>query len=134
MRVHLTIGDILDLIKYSIPQVGSPRAACRCRRCKRLGFDPWVGKIPWKRKWQPIPVFLPGKSHGQSSLVGYSPWGCKELDMQIREQICTHTTVHSPELLHLRTFYNELSCDKQTILLLKLVHWGFRYLWRRYQA
>ena len=41
-------------------------------------FDPWVGKIPWRRKWQPIPVFLPGKSHGQESLEGYSPWGCKE--------------------------------------------------------
>ena len=38
-------------------------------------FDPWVGKIPWRRKWQPTPVFLPGKSHGQRGLVGYSPWG-----------------------------------------------------------
>ena len=37
-------------------------------------------KIPWRRKWQPTPVFLPGKSHGQRSLVGYSPWGCKESD------------------------------------------------------
>ena len=40
----------------------------------------WVGKIPWRRAWQPIPVFLPGESHGQRSLVGYSPWGHKELD------------------------------------------------------
>ena len=40
-----------------------------------MRFDPWIGKIPWRRKWQPIPVFLPGKSHGQRSLVGYSPWG-----------------------------------------------------------
>ena len=45
-----------------------------------LGFDPWVGKIPWRRKWQPIPVLLPGKSHGWRSLVGYSPWGHKESD------------------------------------------------------
>ena len=43
--------------------------------------DPWVGKIPWRRKWQPIPVFLPEKSHGQRSLAGYSPWGRKESDM-----------------------------------------------------
>ena len=43
-------------------------------------FDPWVRKIPWKRKWQPTPVFLPGKSHGQWSLVGYSQWSCKESD------------------------------------------------------
>ena len=41
---------------------------------------PWVGKIPWRREWQPTPVFLPGESHGQRSLVGYSPWGCKESD------------------------------------------------------
>ena len=43
-------------------------------------FDPWVGKIPWSRAWQPTPVFLPGDSHGQRSLAGYSPWGCKESD------------------------------------------------------
>ena len=46
--------------------------ACQCRRCKRCGFDPWVGKIPWVA-WQPIPVFLPGESHGRRSLVDYSP-------------------------------------------------------------
>ena len=46
----------------------------------RPGFDPWVGKIPWRRAWQPTPVFLPGESHGQRSLVGYSPWGHKESD------------------------------------------------------
>ena len=48
---------------------------------KRLGFDPWVGNIPWRRRtWQPTPVFLPGESHGQRSLAGYSPSGHKELD------------------------------------------------------
>ena len=44
------------------------------------GSDPWVRKIPWRRKWQPAPVILPGKSHGQRSLAGYNPWGRKELD------------------------------------------------------
>ena len=44
------------------------------------GLHPWVRKIPWRRKWEPTPVFLPGESHGQKSLVGYSPWGHKELD------------------------------------------------------
>ena len=48
--------------------------------CGQLGFNPWFGKIPWKRKWQPTPVLLPRKSHGGRSLVGYSPWGCKESD------------------------------------------------------
>ena len=51
-----------------------------CRRFKRPGFNPWIGKIPWRRAWQPTPVFLPGKYYGQR-LEGYSPWGCKELDM-----------------------------------------------------
>ena len=53
---------------------------CQCRRHKRPGFSPWVGKIPWTRAWQPTPVFLPGESHGQRSLAGYSPWGHKESD------------------------------------------------------
>ena len=46
----------------------------------RHRFDPWIGKIPWKREWQPTPVFLPGKPHGQKSLAGHSAWGLKELD------------------------------------------------------
>ena len=46
----------------------------------RLSFDLWVRKIPWRRKWQPTPVLLPGESHGQRSLVGYSPEGHKESD------------------------------------------------------
>ena len=50
-------------------------STCQCRRHR---FNPWVRKIPWKRKRQPTAVFLPGKSHGQRSLVGYSLWGCKE--------------------------------------------------------
>ena len=51
-----------------------------CLQCRRLGFDPGVSKIPWRREWQPSPVFLPGKLHGQRSLAGYSPWGRKESD------------------------------------------------------
>ena len=46
---------------------------CHCSRHKRCRFDPWVRKTPWKRAWQPIPLFLPEKSHGQRGLVGYSP-------------------------------------------------------------
>ena len=53
-------------------------SACQCRR---HWFNPWVGKIPLGRKWQPIPVLLPRKFHEQRNLVGYSPWDCKELDI-----------------------------------------------------
>ena len=52
--------------------LSAKESTCQCRR---HSFDPWVGKIPWRRKWQPPPVFLPGESHGWSSLVGYSPQG-----------------------------------------------------------
>ena len=56
-----------------------------CLQCRRCRLDPWVGKIPWRRKWQPTPVFLPGKSHGQGSLMGNSPWGCK----RVRQDLVT---------------------------------------------
>ena len=65
-------------------------STCQCRRHKRHRFNPWVKKIPWSRKWQPAPVFLPGKFHGWRSLAGYSPWGCKELDTTEH----THTQTH----------------------------------------
>ena len=54
--------------------------ACQRRRHKRQGFHPWVGKIPQGKSWQPTPSFLPGKSHGQRSLAGYSPYGDIELN------------------------------------------------------
>ena len=60
-----------------------------CLQCRRPGFDPWAWKIPWRRKWQPTPVLLPGKSHGWRNLVGYSPWGHKE--SETTEQLHFHS-------------------------------------------
>ena len=60
--------------------LGPGGSACRYRRHNSCGFDPWFGKTPWRRKWQPTPVFLPKKSHGWRSLTDYSPWDHKELD------------------------------------------------------
>ena len=54
-----------------------------------LGSHAWVRKIPWRRAWQPTPVFLPGESHRQRSLVGYSPWGCKGSDITEATNTCT---------------------------------------------
>ena len=51
------------------------------QRHRRQGFDPWVRKIPWRRKWQPTPIFMPEKFHGQSRLAGYRLWGHKASDM-----------------------------------------------------
>ena len=62
-----------------------------CLQCGRPGFDSWVGKIPWRRKWQSTPALLPGKSHGWRSLTGYSPWGRKESDTTERLHFHCHT-------------------------------------------
>ena len=58
-----------------LPQGLSSKESLQCRRHR---FHPWIRKISWRREWQPTPVFLPGKSQGQRSLTGYSPWGGKE--------------------------------------------------------
>ena len=80
---------------YSSP-VGIPcgiagrEPSCQCRSLKGCRLSPWVGKIPWRRAWQPTPVFLPGESHGQRSLAGYSPWGHTESDTTERLSIHAH--------------------------------------------
>ena len=65
-----------------------PTNACRC---ERPGFDPWVGKIPWRRAQQPTAVFLPGESQGQRSLAGCSPQGHTEFDVTERFSVHAHT-------------------------------------------
>ena len=67
------------------------RICLRCRRCKRHSFNPWVGKIPWRRAWQPNLVYLPGESHGQRGLAGYTLWSHKELDIT---EVTEHTSTH----------------------------------------
>ena len=70
-------------------------SACQCRRHHS---DPWTRKIPWRRKWQSTPVFLPGKSYGQRSLASYSPWDCKDSDTA--EQL-NHTHTHTHKKKHI---------------------------------
>ena len=62
-----------------LKQLSSSSSSSWCRKHRRCRFSLWVGTIPWRRKWQPTLVFLPGKSHGQKSLVGCSPGGCKRV-------------------------------------------------------
>ena len=86
--------SFIDLECMGFPGGASGKEpACQCRRQKNFGFDPWVGKISWKRAWQPTPVFLPGESNGQKGLAGYSPWGCTELNAT--EGLGTHQNAHS---------------------------------------
>ena len=86
MTERLTLFSLLYLIYRPHGSLSGKGPACQCRRRRRLGFDPWVGKIPWRRKRQPTPVFLPGEFYGQRSLVGYSPRGHRE----------SGTTEHAP--------------------------------------
>ena len=71
----LQVSSVSLLTEYFYAEGRFPQS--HCRRCTRRGFDLWVGKIPWRRKWQPTLVFLPGESHGQRSPAGYSAWGLK---------------------------------------------------------
>ena len=84
-----------------------------CLQCRRPGFDTWVEKIPWRRKWQPTPVFLPGEFHGQRSLAGYCAWDCRlryvpctpyHLGYQIwklRESTCIYNCIKEENNLNL---------------------------------
>ena len=75
--------------------VSGKESTCQCWNCKSCEFDPWVEKIPWNRKWEPTPMFLPEESHGQRSLAGYGPWGHKESDTT--EHKCTHAACMNQE-------------------------------------
>ena len=86
-------------------------SACQCRR---PGLGPWIRKIPWRRKRQPTPVFLPRKSHGQRSLEGVSPWGCRESDMT--EHTCTLGTYV--------TIWVQKICGKSDSYL-QWLHWSW---------
>ena len=80
-KAHL---ENLPILRSAMPMSGCPRWLTGKEsgsQYRRHGLDPWVRKIPWRKKWQPTPVFLPGESHGQRSLAGYSPWHCKGSDM-----------------------------------------------------
>ena len=78
-----TPGTFTVLLINCSPKWVSKVAQCKesACQCGRYRFYPWVEKIPWNRKWQLAPGFLPEESQGQRNLLGYSPWGCKETNM-----------------------------------------------------
>ena len=85
---------------YNVLYLGFPGGSDGKRihlQCRRPQFNPSVGKIPWRREWQPTPVFLLGEYPGQRSLIGYSPWGCKELDTT--ERLSLHFALGPSALL-----------------------------------
>ena len=104
-------------------------SSCQGRKCKRWGFDPRIRKIPWKRKWQPVPVFLPEKLQGQRSLAGYSPWVSKEAYTaehahSYRREFRVFQSPEDPERIHLWTEQKALTrhhfCQHLDLALLSL--------------
>ena len=88
-----------------------------CLECRRPSVDRWVRRIPWRREWQPTPVFLPGESHGQRSLAGYSPWGrrvgqTEQLTFPMsprtskKDSLCLHYSNNMVYAEHLRSFWS----------------------------
>ena len=77
--------------------------------CKRWGINPWVREILWRRKWQPIPAFLPGKSHGQRHLAGYSPWFRKSVGHDL-------ATKQQQQLIHFSVWQKLTQHCKSTIV------------------
>ena len=85
----------MGMIFKGVPRRHSGKeSACQCRRCKRCGFDPWVGKTAWSGKRQHTPVLLPVEFHGQKTLLGCSPWGHKESDTTEQLIIVLISTAH----------------------------------------
>ena len=74
LKGHVMIIKYLNCLFWLPEWLSGKESMCQCRRC---WFDPWIRNIPWRRKWLPPPVFLPGKAHGQRSLAGYSWWSRK---------------------------------------------------------
>ena len=93
LGTHVRIKDftILKIKKFKNLKNKLKKKKRICLQCRRPRFDPRVGKIPWRRKWQPTPVSLPGKSHGHRNLVDCSPWGRKESGTT--EWLTQHTTI-----------------------------------------
>ena len=86
-----------SMINLGLPRwLSGTESVCQCRRFRRCGFSPWVGKISWRRKWQSTPVFLPGEFHGQRSLAVYSPWDREESD------VTKHTYTHDKSSHHFK--------------------------------
>ena len=103
---------------------GSKELAWQYKRCKRLRFDPWVGRIPWRTAWQPTPASLPGESHGWRNLSGYGPQGRIELDR-------TEARMCIPALFTISKIWKQpkhLSIDEQIKKMWYIIQWNIAQL------
>ena len=96
----IIIAEIFDFLqlKYQLPKwFNGKESSCQC---KRYEFDLWFGKILWRRQWQPTPIFFLGKSHGQRSLAGYSPWDVKK-EFDLTQQLNNNNKLKYSQEIHL---------------------------------
>ena len=104
MRSEWSSEPLSGELGSSPPLRGLPRrhsgkeSACQCRRCWRHSFNLRVRKVAWRRKWQPSPVFWPGESQGQRSMVGCSSSGHKDSDMTVRQSTAQHMATGKPRV------------------------------------
>ena len=102
------------------PNVSSKESNCQVRRRR---FDPYVWKISWRRRWQPTPVFLPGKSHGHKSLAGYNPWGHRvRPSLVTKQQLFLYILF---QILFRYRFLQDIKFNSLTITFLYFVFFSF---------
>ena len=111
-----------SMIDLGLPRwLSGTESACRCRRYRRGGFSPWVGKISWRRKWQSTAVFLAGEFHAQRSLVGCSPRDREESD------VTKHTHTHDKLSHHFKLkdhMMIEVTLRMNPLSFFQVIHWG----------
>ena len=110
MHYRIQDKDTNKLVAGLPPWLSGKESICQCRRSR---FDSQVGKIPWRRKWQHTPVFLPGKSYGQRSLLGYSPQGHKRVAKDMTQGLNKNTQNEKKE--HKRHTFKMQTFQKQKI-------------------
>ena len=112
----------LDSILVGLPRwLSGKEFGCHCRRCR---FNPCVGKIPWKGKWLPTPVFLPGKTHGERSLAGYTPQGFKESDTTEWTTTILLGSPEEPPPLTRSSPHSRMGCSRGTLMTDTPGAWG----------
>ena len=110
--------DVLLMCKLGVPNsLSGKESTCQCGRCKRFEFNPWAGKKPWRKKWQPTPIYLPGKFQGQRNLTGCSPWGRKQ--SKVTEQLSDWACTDKPGLqVQFFFFFQRLNINLKQCLYL----------------
>ena len=95
-QTQLTLSHTFTFCHLGFPWwlSGKEFSGGSCPQCRRFGFYPWIRKISWRRKWHRTLVFLPGKSHGQRNLAGYSPWGCKRAGNDLATKQQQHSVIY----------------------------------------